>query len=96
VVKIIGLEALQSALQKMIAGELRVTRQTINNWISTIRARQKAGRDNTIHKLSRLGWTQEEIAGEVGIDQSSVSKIMNNANFGEIHNFLSRGNRLAV
>jgi hypothetical protein len=36
------------------------SQQTINTWITDIRARQKINRNNTIIRLSRLGWTQEK------------------------------------
>jgi len=42
-----------------LAEKLGVTRQTINIWITDIRARQKINRNSTIIRLSRLGWTQE-------------------------------------
>jgi transcriptional regulator with XRE-family HTH domain len=38
-----------------------------------------------------LGWTQEKIAGAVGIDQSVVSRIVQNTIFGKINNLLSQG-----
>lgn len=78
----------------MIAQELSVTRRTINNWVGPIRAKQKAGRDSTIVRLSRLGWTQEEIAEEVGLSQNRVSEIIGNGNFSEIDNFLSQGHTM--
>jgi len=50
--------------------------------MAAIRAGQKASRDSKIIKLSRLGWTQEKIAGAVGIDRSVVSRIVQNTIFG--------------
>jgi transcriptional regulator with XRE-family HTH domain len=35
-----------------------------------------------------LGWTQQEIADKTGLDQSVVSRIMQNTEIGKIHNFI--------
>jgi len=40
-----------------LAQKLGVTQQTINLWISDIRARQRTNRNSTIIRLSLLGWT---------------------------------------
>ncbi len=45
--------------EEALAEKLGVIRQTVNTWISDIRARQKAGRNINIIRLSRLGWSQE-------------------------------------
>ena len=74
--------------EKEMAEKLNVSQSTISDWISDIRARQKASRNNLIYRLLFLGWTQEEIAEKTGLDQSSISKIMNNTEIGKIHNFL--------
>ena len=41
--------------EQKIAEKLGVVRETINNWISDIRAQQRAGRGAKIIRLSRLG-----------------------------------------
>jgi hypothetical protein len=41
-------------------------------WIADIRARQTAGRDCLIRKLSLLGWTQREIAEKVGMSKGGI------------------------
>lgn len=79
----------QTWTEQAIADKLGVKRQRVNEWISAIRQRQKAGRDAQIVKLSRLGWMQEEIAGVIGLERSSVTKIVKNAEFGKIHKMLS-------
>ncbi len=71
-----------------------VIQQTINTWISDIRARQRAGREIIIIRLKRLGWTQEQIAEVVGISQGRVAQIINNTNFGEINNLLTQGREM--
>jgi len=77
--------------ENALAEKLGVTRQTINIWITDIRARQKTNRDSIIIRLSRLGWAQEKISEKVGINQQRISQITNNANFGNIGNLLSQG-----
>ena len=82
-----------------LAQELGVIQQTVNSWISDIRARQRANRNIIIIRLSRLAcppsfwraWTQEKIAKVVGLDQSAVSRIVQNTKTSEIHNLLSQG-----
>jgi transcriptional regulator with XRE-family HTH domain len=44
-----------------------------------------------IIRLNHLGWTQEQIADVVGVNQQRVSQITNNANFSEIGNLVSQG-----
>ena len=68
-----------------------VIQQTVNAWISDIRARQKASRNPVILRLSRLGWAQEKIAKLTGTLQNRISQIINNTNFGEIDTLLAQG-----
>ena len=77
--------------ESALAEKLGVIQQTVNIWISDIRARQKASRNTTIIRLSRLGWPQEKIAEVVGLSRNSASEIVGNANFGEIDTLLSQG-----
>ena len=74
-----------------LAEKLGVIQQTVNSWISDIRARQRAGRDIIIVRLNRLGWSQEQIAHVVGMSQNRISEIIGNANFSEIDNLRSQG-----
>ncbi len=74
-----------------LAEKLGVIRQTVNAWISDIRARQKASRNTVILRLSCLGWPQEKISETVGLSQNRVSEIIGNANFGNIDTLLSQG-----
>ncbi len=80
--------------EEALAEKLGVTRQTINTWISDIRARQRTNRNSIIIRLSRLGWTQEKIAEITGMTQGRVAQIINNANFCEINNLLTQGHNM--
>jgi len=77
--------------EEALAQRLGVIQQTVNTWISDIRARQKAGRNVVITRLSRLGWAQEWIAQVVGTSRGRITQIVNNTNFSEINNLLSQG-----
>ena len=74
-----------------LAEKLGVIQQTVNTWISDIRARQKASRNAVILRLSRLGCPQEKIAEITGVTRGRVAQITNNTNFSEIGNLLSQG-----
>lgn len=77
--------------EQVIARMLGVSRVTVNGWISAIRNRQRASRDNEIIKLARLGWTQAEIADTVGVAQQRVTQITNNVTPDKISNLISEG-----
>ena len=77
--------------ESALAEKLGVTQQTVNTWISDIRARQKASRNTVILRLSRLGWRQEKISEAVGLSRNRVSEIIGNTIFGNIDNLLSQG-----
>ncbi len=77
--------------ESALAEKLGVSQQTVNIWVSDIRARQKVGRNIVIIRLNRLGWTQEQIAEIAGMTQGRVAQIINNTNFREINNLLTQG-----
>ena len=77
--------------ESALAEKLGVIQQTVNTWISDIRARRKASRNTIILRLSSLGWTQEKISGTTGITRGRVAQIVNNTNFSEINTLLSQG-----
>ncbi len=77
--------------ESALAKKLGVTRQTVNTWITDIRARQKTNRNSIIIRLSRLGWTQEKIAETTGLSQNRVSEIIGNAKICNIDNLLNQG-----
>jgi len=73
------------------AQKLGVSQQTINLWISDIRARQRTNRNANIIRLSRLGWTHEKIAEKVGLSRNRISEIVGNTNIGNIDTLLAQG-----
>ncbi len=76
----------QSWTEEEIAKYLGVGRVTVHDWISSTRARQKAKKESLIYRLDFLNWTQEEIGKMVGLDQSVISRIMQNVDFDKTHN----------
>ena len=77
--------------EEALAKKLGVIQQTVNTWISDIRARQKASRNTVILRLNRLGWSQEKIAKIAGLSQNRISEIIGNTSFSNIDNLLSQG-----
>ena len=83
-----------SYTEDAVAEKLGVTRQTVNTWISDIRARQKTNRNSTIIRLSRLGWAQDKIAKIAGLSRNRASEIVGNANICNIDNLLDQGHNM--
>lgn len=77
--------------EQEIADDLGISQQRVNEWTSDIRTRQRASRESVIIRLARLGWTQAEIAGLVGLDRSVVSRIVQITEIGNLHNLLAQG-----
>jgi transposase len=67
-----------------IAKRWNLKRRTVNDWVSSIRAAQKAKRDRIIFKLDLLGWTSPEIANVTGISESRVREIVGNGELAKI------------
>ena len=85
----------QKWTEEEIGNRFGTAQQTVSDWISDIRARQKASRDSLIIRLSRLGWTLEEIAEVVGLKKSQVGEISGSTDFGKIGNLLAEGRDMA-
>lgn len=77
--------------EDILAEKLGVTQQTINRWISDIRARQRTNRNSIIIRLSRLGWIQEKIAEKTGLSRNRISEIVGNTNICDIDTLLAQG-----
>jgi|SaaInlLV_10m_DNA_2_1039722.scaffolds.fasta_scaffold28867_1 DNA-binding XRE family transcriptional regulator len=80
--------------ESALADKLGITRQTVNVWITDIRARQKTNRDSIIIRLSRLGWTHEKIAEKIGLSRNRITEIVGKANFCNIDILLSQGRNM--
>ena len=80
-----------SFTETALAEKLGVSRQSVNLWVSDIRARQRTSRDSTIIRLARLGWSQEKISDKVGLSRNRVCEIVGNANIGNIDTLLAQG-----
>lgn len=58
----------------VIAEYVGRSRRTVNNYVRDIKARRQEQQRAIILRLSMLGWTQQEIAGVVGVHQDTVSE----------------------
>ena len=77
--------------EEALAEKLGVTQQTVNIWISDIRARQRTNRNSNIIRLSRLGWTHEKISEKVGLSRNRISEIVGNTNICNIDTLIAQG-----
>lgn len=69
---------------------LGVSKSSVYRWVSHIINRGKASRAAKAWRLSKLGWTQVEIAERLGVSQKQVSNdISNNSHLGKITNIVS-------
>ncbi len=57
-----------------ISQKINVPKSTVQNWISEIRAEQKAEQDALIKRLTRLGWSAKEISNCVSMELSTLRK----------------------
>ena len=62
---------------KKIAQYCGVTRQTAGKWVSDIVEHRRAVRKLRAVILSRAGWSQQQIADELGVNQSTVMRDVN-------------------
>jgi len=76
---------------KNIAERLGRSDRTIREYIKDIIQQQRATDKQVIFRLSKLGWTQEEIAEKIEKTHARVNQIVNNGNAAEIYNFYQKG-----
>ena len=58
---------------------------TVYRWTRELRDREREEREHEIERLRAEGQTQQEIAGELGIDQSTVARNMQDSQMGISH-----------
>jgi transcriptional regulator with XRE-family HTH domain len=83
---------------EQIAKKIGRSERTVARWTENIRARRNSQRKGHLVKMGILGMTQKQMAEALGIDQSTVSKIMKNSHFpklADIHKLLSDGREWA-
>lgn len=54
-----------------------ISRQTVARWVGNLHEQSRQLRAAKVLLLARAGWTQKQIAGFVGVDQSTVSRMQN-------------------
>ena len=81
-----GLKLHQRGLAaKAVAQRVGVSASSVYSWTKEQREKEKQERDAEIARLREEGMTQQEIADEVGVHQTTVAEIMENSKTGEIH-----------
>lgn len=81
--------------EEYIGQRLNRGHSTIHEHIKDIIQRQQATEHSLIIRLSRLGWTQQEIADhpDVTVARSAISKIVKNVDTDKIHNLFYESNK---
>ena len=80
-----GLKLHQRGLAaKVIAQRVGVSASSVYSWTKELREKIKQERDAEIVRLREEGMTQQEIADEMGVHQTTVAEIMENSKTGEI------------
>lgn len=65
----------RDAVKKRLATVLSVSERTIRDWLSRIDKDAKEARDRRIFELWLACWSDQEIANEVGVERSTVTKL---------------------
>lgn len=71
---------------KAIAERCGVSPSSVYSWTKALRESSRQERDAEIQRLRDEGMTQQEIADEVGVRQSTVAEIIDNSRTGKIDN----------
>lgn len=64
---------------------LGVSKSTVYRWVSHILERERASRSSIAWRLSKLGWTQQEIADKLGVTQKTISEDIQNSHLGKMY-----------
>jgi DNA modification methylase len=73
---------------KLWGERLGVSQRTVYNWVSDILNKAKIGREIKAWRLSRLGWTGDEIGEKLGISRKSADDFGKNCNIANIAKLL--------
>ena len=76
--------------EQAIADKVGAPPSTIHDWIADIRAKQRASRAAAVYRLDRLGWTGAKTSALLGVDPSTVSRILHFPEFGKMQESLQR------
>lgn len=63
---------------------LGISKSTVYRWVSHLVERDKLSRANKAWRLSKLGWTQEEIGNLLDVARSVISEDVGNSHLGKI------------
>lgn len=74
-----------------VAALLSVSPSRISEWASDITARRREERRAKAVRLTRLGWTQQQAADVLGVDQGQISRDMQNFQLEEMHTLMAQG-----
>lgn len=67
---------------------LGISKSTVYRWVSHILERERASRASIAWRLSKLGWTQQEIGEKLGVTQGMIAQDIKNSHLGKINNDL--------
>jgi len=74
----------QSRSEVEIKQVLSISERTIRDYLKDMKAKEDESRDKRILELYLACWTQEEIAKEIQVDDTTISKILTNLKNGEL------------
>lgn len=70
---------------------LGLPERSVRRWVSDIIDREKRRRQAAVWRLSKLGWTQAEIADVFTVDRTTISKDVKNGQLADFHTHLPDG-----
>jgi len=70
---------------------LGISKSTVYRWVSHLVERDRLSRANKAWRLSKLGWTQQEIGDSLEVTQGLIAQDIKNSHLGKINNDLGEG-----